>query len=51
MTVRTKDGETIRVIAFVYWLLLLSDYLSKNNEKMTIIMTLLIVRITVIFFL
>ena len=38
------------MIAFVYWLLLLSDYLSKNNEKMTIIMTLLIVRITVIFF-
>ena len=45
MTVRTKDGETIRVLAFVYWLLLLSDYLIKNNEKMTII-----VRITVIFF-
>ena len=38
------------MIAFVYWLLLLSDYLIKNNEKMTIIMTLLIIRITVIFF-
>ena len=39
------------MITFVYWLLLFSDYLIKNNEKMTIIMTLLIVRITVIFFL
>ena len=45
MTVRTKDGETIRVLAFVYWLLLLSDYLINNNEKMAII-----VRTTVIFF-
>ena len=42
LSVRSKDGEIIRVIAFVYWLLLLSNYLIKNNKKMTIIMTLFI---------
>ena len=48
LSVRSKDGEIIRVIAFVYWLLLLSNYLIKNNKKMTIIMTLFIAMIVII---
>ena len=48
LSVRSKDGEIIRVIAFVYWLLLLSNYLIKNNKKVTIIMTLFIAMIVII---
>ena len=51
LTVRTKDGETIRVIALVYWFLLLSDYFIKNNKKMTILVTCFVVRIAIIFLL
>ena len=37
------------MIAFVYWLLLLSDYLINNNKKMAIIVTRFVVRIAIIF--